>query len=69
MLDTQFKIRTEDIFWGPTSLLSNGYLGYFPRCKSDGEAATEHVVLRKRIVELYFHTPIFLHGDHSGCAM
>jgi hypothetical protein len=54
-----------DWYWGPSSLLSNGYLGiFFPGAKQLGVKLTTHfhLVPRSRMMELYLRSPIFLHG-------
>jgi hypothetical protein len=53
-----------DRFWGPPSLLCNGYREIFPQ----GVKLTTHLHLSRsseRVV-LYFHSPIRLHGN---CAL
>jgi hypothetical protein len=50
---------------GPPSLLSNGYRGPFPQGWSNqGVKPTTHLhlLLRSRMVELYFHSSVLLHG-------
>jgi hypothetical protein len=50
---------------GPTSLLSNVYMGLFPReISGRGVKLTTHLHLvpRLRMVELYLHSPIRLYG-------
>jgi hypothetical protein len=54
-----------DQLWGPPSLLSNGYHGMYSRGKSSGDVKLTthlHLVPRSRMVELYLHSPICLHG-------
>jgi hypothetical protein len=54
-----------DRFCGSPSLLSGGHRGLFPRGKSDrGVKLTIHLhpVPKSRIVELYLHSLIRLHG-------
>jgi hypothetical protein len=51
--------------WGPPSPGSNGYRGLFPwDYSSRGVKLTTHLHLvpKSRMVELYFHSPICLHG-------
>jgi hypothetical protein len=51
--------------WVPASLLSNGYWGLFNRGLSGrGVNLTTHLHLvpRSRMVELYLHSPVCLHG-------
>jgi hypothetical protein len=52
-------------FWGPPSLLSNGYGGFFSGDKAAGEWSWSldlQLVSGPRIVELYLNSPICLHG-------
>jgi hypothetical protein len=53
-----------DQFWGPHSLLHNGYWRAVSlRVQQQGyEDDHSHLVSRLRIVELYFHFSIHLHG-------
>jgi hypothetical protein len=45
---------------GPSSLLSNGYLGKSGR--EEKLTTHPHLVAKPRMVELYLHFPIYLHG-------
>jgi hypothetical protein len=55
-----------DWFWGPPSLLSNGYWGFFFQEQSSwGIKLTTHLQLVQRsklYMDLYIHSPICLYG-------
>jgi hypothetical protein len=52
-----------DRIWGPFCLLSPGYRGLCPpRIKRQGREADHSPPSRSRMVELYLHCPICLHG-------
>jgi hypothetical protein len=54
-----------DRFWDPPSFFSNGYREQFPREYSGRSVKLStylQLVPRSRIVELYLHSPICLHG-------
>jgi hypothetical protein len=56
---------TSRLVLGPTRLISNGYRELFPQGESgrDMKLTTQvHLVPRSRIVELYLHSLIRLHG-------
>jgi hypothetical protein len=57
--------RRSDRLWSPPSLLSIGYRRLFP-CGYSGRSAKltthHHLMQRSRMVELYLHSPICLHG-------
>jgi hypothetical protein len=64
-----FTSQRPDRLWGPSSLLTNGYRGFFPMGKKGrGVNLTTHLHLLPRLgmVELYFHSHIRLHGIFTG---
>jgi hypothetical protein len=59
-----FSQQRPDRFWGPLSLLANGFRELFPwryRCRSVKLTTHLHLVPTSRMVELYLHSPIRLH--------
>jgi hypothetical protein len=57
--------QRSDPLWGPSSFLTNGSRGLFPRGLSvRGVMLTTHLhqVPRSRMVELYLHSPLSLRG-------
>jgi hypothetical protein len=62
-----FPPQRPDRFWGPPSLLSNGYGELNPRGVKQSSGGVNltthlHLVPRPRKMELYLHSPICLHG-------
>jgi hypothetical protein len=52
-----------DRLWGPPSLLSSGYWGYFLRLKQPGrEAAHSNAEIKNTWLYIYIHSLIRLHG-------
>jgi hypothetical protein len=59
------SLKRQERLWGELSLLSNGFQGLFLRRKSGwGVKLTTHLHLapRSKMVKLYLHSPIRLHG-------
>jgi hypothetical protein len=52
-----------DRLWGPPNPLSNGYRGAIsPGVKRQGSKADHSSQSRSRVMELYLHSPMRLHG-------
>jgi hypothetical protein len=51
-----------DQLWGPPSLLINGYRGALSPGAKRPVTTHFHLMLRSRMVALYLHSPIRLHG-------
>jgi hypothetical protein len=59
-----FQVR----LWGSPNLSSNGYRVLFPQSGWGLNLTTHlHLVLRLRMVELYLHSPVCLHGVVLTC--
>jgi hypothetical protein len=58
-------LQHPDRLCGPLTFLSKGYWGLFPKGETGRSVKLTthlHLVPRSRLVELYFHSPIRLHG-------
>jgi hypothetical protein len=57
------SLQRPDRLWHPPRFIPNRYLGFFHRLKRPESDADLHIVLRSRMVELYFHSLIRLLGE------